>query len=219
MKNVAWEIAELKRRMDNMVRLGTIVEADYQKGPPMARVNYGESESGWIAFMADRANGQEVSWDAPEIGERVLVLALSGDPANARILPGSLYCEDHPAPSINPDVITRMHKDGAHDTYDREAHLRTIQIPEEGELKIMVGDTLVSVRGSHVMIQSDTITLDGETILLDGGSSVTLKSPTIILDGETHLGGTGGEPVARKGDDISTTLKKITKGSSNVFSK
>lgn len=218
MTDFAFEIAELKRRMDNMIRGGTIVEMDYMAEPPRAKIKDGEQVLGWMHFMTMRANGQEISWDAPEVGERVMAISPSGDLANARIIPGALYCNAHPAPTVNPDVITRMHKDGAHDTYDREAHVRTIQIPEEGELKVVVGDTLVSVRGQHVMIKSSNITLDGDEILLDGSASVTLKSPMIILDGETHLGGAGGDPVARKGDDINTTTKKITKGSDNVFS-
>lgn len=219
MMDLAYEIAELKRRLDNMVRGGTICETDYMASPPVAKIKDGEFVSGWLPFMTRRANGQEISWDAPEVGERVMAISPSGDPENTRILPGALYCDAHPAPAVNADVITRMHKDGAHDTYDRETHVRTIQLPNVGELKVKVGNTLVSVRGSHVIIKSDKITLDGDEILLDGSTSVTLKSPTIILDGETHLGGVGGKPVARLGDTISTTTKLITKGSSNVFSK
>ena len=201
--NTAFEIAELKRRMDNLIRVGTIIEANYEAEPPVVRIKDGEHNSGWIPFMTDRAHDQEVSFDAPEIGERVMVLAVSGNLSNARVLPGSLYCEDHLAPAVNPDVITRMHKDGAHDTYEREAHVRTIQLPQEGELKILIGGSSVSISNDAISITSPAITLDGDTI---------------TLAGETHLGGAGGEPVARKGDDISHATEKITKGSDNVFS-
>jgi len=199
----AFELAELKRRMDNMIRGGTIVETDYMAEPPVVKIKDGEFVSGWLPFMTMRANGQEVSWDAPEIGERVMAISPSGDPANARVIPGALYCTDHPQPAISADVITRMHKDGAHDTYNRELSTRTIQIPEDGAFKVQVGQTVLS------------LTDDGATLT---SPAITLLADTITLDGETHLGGAGGDPVARKGDDINTTTKKITKGSDNVFS-
>jgi len=205
----AYEIAEINRRIDNMIRVGTVVECDYERA--RARVDVGEQTTGWLPFMAERARDQEISWDAPEPGERVMVLAMSGDLANSCILHGALYCVDHPAPSASSDIITRAHKDGAHDTYDRGAHSRTIQLPDNGELTFLVGDTRITA--SH-----DSVTITATDVDVRADNSVTVTANTITLDGEVHLGGTGGEPVARKGDDINTTLKKITKGSDNVFS-
>ena len=212
MMDVAFQIAELKRRIDDMVRVGTIVECRYESEPPMAKVRFGETLSGWIPFMADRANGQEVSWDAPEVGERVLVLALSGDTHSARILPGALYCEDHPQPSVSPDIISRQHNDGSHDTYDRSIKKRKIQLHDDGIFEIQVGASVLTITKNGASLAADEITM---TALTD----INLHGPTITLHGDVNLGGVGGKPVARKGDVISTDLKKIMEGSSNVKSK
>jgi phage baseplate assembly protein V len=210
--DLAYQIAELKRRMDNMIRVGTVVECDYAAEPPVARIKDGEHVSGWIPFMADRANGQEVAWDAPEIGERVMVLALAGELSNSRILPGSFYCEDHPPPAVQPDVITRMHKDGAHDTYNRDLMTRTIQIPDGGTVNVLVGESLFSITGGGVTLTTPQITMMAE-------GAINMHGQEITLHGKVNLGGKGGKPVARKDDTISTETKKITKGSSNVKSK
>lgn len=195
--SVEARLDELTRRLDNVVRVGTVIEADYMAEPPAARVDFGDYESGWMPFMTRRANGQETSWDAPELGERVTVLAISGDTASAQIMPGALYCDENPAPAVDPGLITRMHDSGAHDTYDQNGKLRVIQVPAGEAIKLIAG-------GASVVITDNAI---------------TLTAPTIILNGETHLGGTGGKPVARKDDTISHDLQKITKGSDNVFSK
>ena len=203
MSDFAYQIAELTRRMDNMIRRGVVVEADYMAAPPLIKIKDGEFTSGWLPFMAQRAHGQEVDWDAPEIGERVIALSPSGDPANATIIPGALYCDEHPSPAISPDILSRMHADGAHDSYDRRESTRLIQIPDDGHFKVQIGRTVLT-------LSKDAADLTSQTI--------TLKAETITLDGTTHLGGAGGEPVARKGDAISTQTRKITKGSDNVFS-
>lgn len=211
MTDYAFEIAELKRRMDNMIRGGTIFEANYMAEPPVVRIQDGELTTGWLPFMTARANGQEVSWDAPEIGERVTVISPSGDMSNARVILGSLYCDAHPAPAVNPDVITRMHADGAHDTYNRELNTRTIQIPQDGALKIRVGGTVISATEDAVTITAPDITMTAE-------NAITLNAAEIVSNGKVYLGGKAGAlPAARKTDTINTTTKLIAKGSANVF--
>ena len=195
--DLSFRVAELERQMVSVVRHGIIADVDYEIA--RARVDIGEHITGWLPWFTVRASGQEVSWNAPEIGERVSVLSPRGDLELGRIVP-AIYSTDSPAPSINPDISTTAHKDGGHVTYDRVSHTYTIQPNSEGVIQLIVG-------GNKITIDDTDIKLDAA-----GDVTVTAQSVTVAADA-VNLGGTGGAKVARVGDAIDTITKKIIGGS------
>jgi hypothetical protein len=75
---------------EGIVRFGVVTAVD--AGTARAKVSFGgESESGWLPWLALRAGAISV-WSPPAIGEQVQVLSTSGDTAQGTIL-GSLFSE------------------------------------------------------------------------------------------------------------------------------
>jgi len=195
--NSEYEIQELKRRMDNLLRVCTVEEVDYEAA--RVRVRAGDFLSGWVPWLTTRANGTEVSWNAPEINERVLLLSVSGEPATSYVLP-ALYTDTSPPPSINPNVSTVSHSDGGHITYDRSNGTYTIQPPTAGMIRLIVG--------------TNQITIDDTDIDIIAAGDVSVSAPAVTLTADAvNLGGTGGEKVARVGDAVNLQTGKIMEGS------
>ncbi len=134
-----FRLVELARRLANVVRPGVVAEADYSLA--RARVKYGEPDEAitdWLPWLAGRAGG-DAAWWAPEIGEQVVLLAPSGDLANAVVL-GSLYSDAQPAPSTDPGKHLVRYSDGAEIEYDREAHRLRAVLPAGGAAEITAPD-------------------------------------------------------------------------------
>lgn len=110
--NTAAAIAELTRRIDNLLRIGTIAEV---KGN-VCRVKTGELLTQFRPFFTRRAGTAKTSW-RPTVGEQVMLLSLSGDLTNAYILP-ALYSDENPEPDDNANRDRTVYPDGAVIEYD-----------------------------------------------------------------------------------------------------
>lgn len=110
--NNAAAIAELTRRIDNLLRLGTVAEV---KGD-LCRVKSGELLTQFRPFFTRRAGTAKTSW-RPTVGEQVMLLSLSGDLTNAYILP-ALYSDENPEPDDSANRDRTVYPDGAVIEYD-----------------------------------------------------------------------------------------------------
>tara|TARA_R110000824_G_scaffold118575_1_gene270877 strand:- start:268 stop:864 length:597 start_codon:yes stop_codon:yes gene_type:complete len=111
-----FDLAELARRLTNIVRPGTIDSADY--GAALVRVRFDANwVSGWLPWLTRRA-GADVDWWAPEVGEQVIVLSPMGDPAQGWVLPAG-YSNAVPAPAASPDMAVALFQDGFKVSHDR----------------------------------------------------------------------------------------------------
>jgi phage baseplate assembly protein V len=89
-------LADLERRLANVVRYGTITEVDAANA--RAKVTFGgETASAWLQFSTSRAGGARV-WSPPVTGEQVVVFSPMGDTAQGVIM-GSLPNSAFPPPS------------------------------------------------------------------------------------------------------------------------
>ncbi|MFG6082329.1 phage baseplate assembly protein V [Paracoccus litorisediminis] len=89
-------MAELERRLANLVRFATITEVD--SAAAKAKVTFGgETESAWLRFSTARAGGARI-WSPPVPGEQVVILSPMGDTGQGVII-GSLPSDAYPAPS------------------------------------------------------------------------------------------------------------------------
>jgi phage baseplate assembly protein V len=186
-----YNVAELIRRLSNVLREGKIEEADYEAAKVKVRFS-DDLVSGWLRWISGRAL-EEVVWDAPEVGEQVLVLSPNGDLASGIVLPG-LFSDAGLAPSANPDITRREHKDGAIEQYDRAAHRKTIELPDDGELLITIGSTIITAKNGSVEIDAASILLGppgdrkavarvGDKVNISAGSSIGLNG--VIYEGSS----------------------------------
>ena len=156
----AFDLAEHARRLANIVRAGVVAELD--TAARRIRVRYDTDEAGapivsapvpWVVARA----GPDSTWWAPEVGEQVVLLSPSGELAEAFALP-ALYSDAHPAPSDDVDKRVSKHKDGARFEYDRASHRYSITLPEDGEMVVTVGSTVLRldkgrIKGDAVAIR------------------------------------------------------------------
>jgi len=86
------DIAELFRRVNNLLRLGKVTEVDYAKA--LARVQIGKNTTDFLPWLVPST----ATWFPMKVGEQVMVLSPNGDLGMGVILP-SLYQSAKPAPS------------------------------------------------------------------------------------------------------------------------
>ena len=148
----SFEIAELARRLANIVRAGVVAEVDADTQRLRARYDRDESGapivSAWIPWIVARA-GNDRTWWAPEVGEQVVLLSPSGELTQAFALP-ALYSDTHPAPSTDADKRVAKHSDGAVFEYDRTTHRYSITLPDDGEILVTIGDTTLTVNADAI---------------------------------------------------------------------
>ena len=174
---MSFAIAEIERRLANLIRLATVTEADYRQA--RVRVRVGELVSGWLPWSTRRAAGDS-SWWAPEVGEQVILLAPGGDLAQA-VVSGALFQAMHPAPATTPNRRRTVYADGAVIEYDREAHRLTATLPPGGTVRL-VADGGLSIEGD-VTIAGD-LRCSGD--VADGTRS--LQADREIYNAHTHAG-------------------------------
>lgn len=154
------ETPELHRRLDNLIRLGTVAEVIGDR----ARVQTGDNLTGLRPWLTHRA-GADASWWAPSVGEQVVLLSPGGDLAQALILP-ALYQSAHAAPSTNPAVHQVTYRDGTQLTVDTNA--KTLSIKPAGGLTIQVqGDVTLTAQGQCTVTAGGVLKLTGQLVQLN----------------------------------------------------
>jgi len=147
---VLQRLERIEAMLHNMLMLGAVVATDYANA--RIQVRMGDLTTPMIPWLTQRAS-HDVTWDAPEIGEQVMVLSPSGDFANAIALP-ALYQTMHAANGSTADQQTRTYSDGAVIEYDRAAHHLKAVLPA-GSSSELISDT-IHFKG--------VLTLDGDFI-------------------------------------------------------
>lgn len=199
-------LGELERRVANMIRPGTVVEADYKLA--RVRVALGKNKTGWLPWSTGRAGG-DVTWHAPEVGEQVVVISPSGTMESGFVIAGGVYKEDIPANADSPEISRATFKDGAVYEYDREKHERLIKLPEgkstvqvrenvvaeltEEKITHRVGDNAkaeITSSSLKLTIGSSSIELTASGISIIG-AAVTIQGPVTQTGGNLTSDGIG----------------------------
>lgn len=160
--NTTAAIAELTRRIDNLLRIGTVAEV---KGNS-CRVKTGELLTQFRPFFTRRAGTAKTSW-RPTVGEQVMLLSLSGDLTNAYILP-ALYSDENPEPDDNANRERTVYPDGAVIEYD----------PDTSALKVTGIKTAIVQASERVTIDCPNSEFTGNVLVkkkltVEQGAKVT----------------------------------------------
>lgn len=124
------DIAEIRRRLDNMIRLGTIAQVDHAKA--LCRVQSGAILTGWLPFFTRRA-GSTNEWAPVSQNEQCAVFSPSGDLAQGVVLVG-LYSAANPPCSHSPTVHRTQFANGDYIEHNAASGALTIQC--SGPVKI-----------------------------------------------------------------------------------
>lgn len=184
-----YRITELERRLANVALIGTVSEADYAEA--RVRVQIGNITTAWLPWLTRRA-GTAVDWWAPDIGEQVMVISPSGEPAQGVVMP-ALYSDAHPAPTSNGKIRRISFGDSSFIEYDSTAHKLTVTV-EGGDAVVNASGNLVASAGGNASISaSGDVTADGANVILNGGAAggVVCQSHTCAFTGSPHPQGSG----------------------------
>lgn len=156
MMRTEFEVSELQRRLDNLVMIGVVEVADYPA--QRLRVRVGELLTGWLPWTTLRA-GQDRTWWAPEIGEQVLVVSRSGDPALG-IVVGAIYRDAHPGPADRATVSRMVRPNGTVEEYDRENGTWTLDVTAMGRIVLRCGSSSIEMTNDGIRVIGQRIDLN-----------------------------------------------------------
>ncbi|MBR7777371.1 phage baseplate assembly protein V [Undibacterium rugosum] len=172
-----FNLADLSRRLENMIRLGTIAEVKHSR-TPQVRVQLGDITTNWLPVTTPHA-GNKKTWCPPSVGEQCIVFSPSGDIGAGIVLPG-VNSKHYPAPDDDKNNTRTVYPDGAVIEYNHETHALVVTLP--------AGATAVVTAPTSVIVKSDAITLDAPKTTCTGN---LLVEKTL-----TYMGGMQGYGIA-----------------------
>lgn len=198
--------AELNRRIENLIRLGTIAEVDHAAA--LCRVESGGLLTDWLPWFERRA-GATREWNPPTVGEQVMVLSPSGVLDGGLVLLG-LFSTAHAAPSHSPDEHVIDYPDGARIAYNHASGALTVtgiktalvqaseSVTADTPYTHITGDTKIDgtlevdglityhsgMHGEAGAGGGGAIVITGDLIHQDG----VLQSNGVVLHTHTHTG-------------------------------
>lgn len=183
--------ADISRRLENLIRLGTIAAVD--PGTARCRVSTGGLETEWLPWLAQRA-GTDRDWNPPSAGEQCLVICPSGDPAVGVVLLG-IYSDSAPANDNSLDRRRTTYRDGAVIEYDTATHALRAVLPAGGTAELIadggiriVGD--ITHQGDYLQTGSQTVsgTVKVAQDVLAAGISLVKHTHTGVMSGPASTG-------------------------------
>lgn len=144
--------ADINRRLENLIRLGTIHQADH--AARKIRVKSGGLITGWLPWPAEIGRNYK-RWRPLRIGTGVILACASGDPAQAQLV-GMMYTDNFGSPSTDADIDVIQFDDGS--TIEHNAAAHTLKIHSAGELTL--SGTAIKMLGPVTQTGGD-MTSDG----------------------------------------------------------
>lgn len=202
-------IGELERRLSNIIRPGTVLEADYAKA--RIRVTMGDNTSAWLPWLTSRA-GKDRTWHPPEIGEQVIVIAPGGELSAGYVLPGGIYKNDYPANADKSGISRTTFEDGAVIEYDRENHAHLLQLPS-GKATVKVGNDakteITASKITHSLGSSNKIEITSASVKITvGGTILEIASSGITISGNVTQTGNYDQTGLMKSNNITLSSHK-----------
>lgn len=187
-------VSELIRRLENVLRPGTIARVDVERY--RVRVQAGGLQSHWLPWLTLRA-GTTRKWSPPTVGEQCILLSPGGDLTNGVALLGVF--SDAVQPNDNRASTEATHyPDGSLHEYDHQAHRDLLKCvgdllrQVEGNLTHQVqGDIAHTAQGAitHKAAGPIVIESDASITLRVGGTEIVLTSGGITADPDIVAGG------------------------------
>ncbi|QZD32090.1 phage baseplate assembly protein V [Acinetobacter lwoffii] len=173
--------ADAKRRLENIVRFGTIKTINPSKPIPRVTVELGDIETPEIRCLNIRS-GDDSTWDMPSTNEECVVISPCGEIGPSSFVMFGFYNDDHPAPSDDLNKKIRMFADGCVIAYDVSSHHLSAVLPSGGTAQIVAD---VEVIGKLHVTKGITA---GENI----STPADVKAGSISLKTHKHSGVQGG---------------------------
>lgn len=141
-----YALTELDRRVANMIRIGKIKEVDIDN--KVVTVDLGtedgpEHVTDWLPWGARRA-GSDRTWDPPDVGEQVVVIAPGGELDQA-FVGHALFSDDFPANGSDAKDRRITFKDGSVIEFDRDASKLNVTLNDNAVFTLKIGSMEIKV--------------------------------------------------------------------------
>ncbi|SIO25841.1 phage baseplate assembly protein V [Halodesulfovibrio marinisediminis] len=173
---MSYQLAELYRQVNNLVRIGTVHSVDYERN--MARVAFGAAITDYLPWLTTRAAGNR-TYESLEVGEQVFVITPPGQALG--VIVGVLNQNAYPHPAQSPEIQKTVFKDGSVVMYDRASHVLTADI--KGDVNVVASGNVQVEAGKDITATA------GKAVEIAAGSSVTVTAKNITLNGQTTING------------------------------
>lgn len=192
--------ADINRRLENLIRFGTIKTVNPSKPIPLVTVDLDDIVTPEIRFFNARS-GDDSTWDPPSLDEEVMVISPCGEIGPTSVVFYGLYNNEHPSPSDELNKKIRVFSDGCIISYDIATHHLSAILPPTGTIEVTAnGGVTVNANGGVTVNANDGLTINavsGGTThngnLLINGSSVTTGNNTVggsqLVQGSSHSKG------------------------------
>lgn len=175
----AAQIAEIHRRLANLIRTGLVEEIDHASA--LCRVRTGDLVTDWLPWFARRA-GETATWSPLTVGEQVMILSPSGELSAGYVLTG-LYSDSVPAPSEDPAEHITEYPDGCVVHYNHETH--TLEATGLKIAHLQASESVTVDTKTAVVNASESATITTKTAMVEASASATIKSVHVTLDTPT----------------------------------
>lgn len=187
-------IAHLSRIIENMIRIGTVLEVDLTK--LRCRVKSGDLVTDWLRMPSRRA-GHTRKWDPLTVGEQVMVISPSGVIEGGFVIPLGIFSDAITPPSASGDVELTAYPDGAVVSYNYNTSelsitgIKMLNIRASADVSIINdGDAVVNCKGALNATAGGKAVIKANKIDLDGGGqlfpALNCKAPC-MLTGSDHV--------------------------------
>jgi phage protein D/phage baseplate assembly protein gpV len=179
------------RASDPAVTVGRVTGVDDPEGLGRVRVSlpaFGETETDWLEVLTPGAGPAKGVVSLPDVGDRVLVVLVGADPAQAVVLGGLYGSERPPETGVVGGRIRRytfVTPGGQRVQLDDEAERVRVENSRDGALELTPGRARVQDgRGSHLELTGDGVLLHAATDLAieAPGRSITIRARRIDLE-------------------------------------
>lgn len=175
LEELSSETEELRRRMQNMIRLGFVNEV-HESGT-LIRVKHGQLTSPFIKWFSESA-GDTKDYRCPSVGEQALLLNYaSGNNGSQTVALVGLFSTNFPSPSSDPNEIIRCYPDGSLVSYHTKDHVMKIEVQ---------GDVEVTASKNAKVTAGEKVTVDAASIHLNGGKGVVTGDHLCMITGKPH---------------------------------
>ena len=175
LEELSCETEDLRRRMQNMIRLGFVSEV-HESGT-LIRVKHGQLVTPFIKWFSESA-GDTKDYRCPSVGEQAVLLNYaSGNSGAQTVALIGLFSTKFPSPSTDPDEIIRCYPDGSLVSYHAKNHVMKIDVK---------GDVEVTASKGAKVTAGEKVTVDAASIHLNQGKGVVTGDHLCMITGKPH---------------------------------
>jgi phage baseplate assembly protein V len=160
--NQSFVFSEFARRLNNIVRFGTVAEVDLKKA--RIRVKIGKITTSWIPWMTTA--GAIKIWNPPIVGEQICVVSQGGDLSLAAAIP-SIFQDKFSAPNSSDDLIKLELSPQTSVEFSKASNEVRVQVGDaemsfsSSKFQVFIGASEIEVTPASISINAPTVSIPG----------------------------------------------------------